>query len=380
MTPATPTGVPSSPLIGRAHELGTLRAVVDQVAGGNSQFAFVEGEAGIGKSRLLAEAVHAAECRGVTVFQGKADELHTERPFGAIADALECSTRSTDPKRAAIGALLSDRTERSPDASDGPEPQFQVVDALAELLEETAMRNPIVVIDDLQWADHATLLTVRAIAARLGALPIGLIGAYRSLPRNPTLDGIVHAAVRGGASHMLLSSLGPGEVAEIVGQHLGAKPGPYSFTGSPPQRGTRSSSRKWWPPCSRTEAIALSTGWRTWPTKPVSASAADHRRRMSGLPHVTVETLRAAAILGATFDVADLVMTMGRTALDLSSILSEPLRARILEGANDKLRFRHDLISDAIYAELPLGLRRALHGGGGPPRSHRLAGSTDAKR
>ena len=83
---------------------------------------------------------------------------------------------------------------------------------------------------------------------------------------------------------------------------------------------------------------------------------------MSGLPHVTVQILRAAAILGATFDVADLVMTMGRTALDLSSILSEPLRARILEGANDKLRFRHDLYQRRHLRGAALGLRRALHG------------------
>ena len=351
-------------IIGRAHELAAVGAVVDQVAGGKCQFAFVEGEAGIGKSRLLAEAIHAAECRGVTVFQGKADELHTARPFGAIADALGCSTRSTDPKRVAISALISDRTEMSADASDGPGPQFQVVDALAELLEETAVRNPIlVVIDDLQWADHATLLTVRAIAARLAALPVGVIGAYRSLPRNSTLDGIVDAAVRAGASHMLLSSLGPGEVAEMVGQHLGAKPGPRLLHRVAGAAGNPLFVSEMVAALLEDGAIARVDG---------VADVADVAlppplrltilRRMSGLRDVTLETLRAAAILGATFDVADLVTITGRSALELSSILSEPLRARILEDANDKLRFRHDLIRDAIYEDLPLGMRRALHG------------------
>ncbi len=252
----------------------------------------------------------------------------------------------------------------SSDASDGPGPQFQIVDALVELLEETAMRSAIlVVLDDLQWADHATLLTVRAIAARLGALPIGVIGAYRPLPRNPTLDGIVDAAVRAGASHMLLPALGPRDVAEMVRQHLGATPGPRLLHRVAGAAGNPLFVSEMVAALLEDGAIARDDG---------VADVADVAlppplrltilRRMSGLPEVTLETLRAAAILGATFDVADLVTTTGRTALELSSILSEPLRARILEDTDDKLRFRHDLIRDAIYEDLPLGLRRALHG------------------
>jgi DNA-binding CsgD family transcriptional regulator len=312
----------------------------------------------------LAAAAHAAAGRGVLVFKGQADELHTARPFGAIADALDCSTRSLDPKRAAIGALVSDWSGESPVPSDGPGPQFQVVDALAELLEEIAMGcATLVVLDDLQWADHATLLTVRAIAARLGALPIGVIGAYRTLPRNPALDGIVDAAVRGGAKHMLLPPLGPGEVAEMVRQHLGAEPGPRLLHRVAGAAGN---------PMFVSELVAALLEEGAIAGDDGMADVADVAlppplrltilRRMSGLPDVTLETLRAAAILGATFDVAELVTVTGRTALDLSSILSEPLQARIVEGAGDKLRFRHDLIRDAIYEDLPLGLRRALHG------------------
>lgn len=356
-------GASLATMVGRESELAALRAVVDRVAGGRSQFAFVEGEAGIGKSTLLGEVRQHAAARGVVVLEGKADELHSARPFGAVADALACWTTSPDPKRAAVGALLEDWPGKPSDASDGPGPQFQVVDAVAELLEEAAVRcATIVVLDDLQWADHASLLTVRAVAARLGTLSIGVIGAYRTLPRNPMLDSIVDAALRRGASHLLLASLGAEHVAEMVRQYLGADPGPRLLHRVAGAAGN---------PLFVTETVAalLEEGAivRDNGTADVSDVALPPPlrltilRRMSGLADLTLETLRAAAILGTTFDMADLAALTGRTALDLSTILSEPLRAHIIEGVGDRLRFRHDLIRDAIYEDLPLGMRRALH-------------------
>ena len=351
------------PLVGRGHELALLRVVVDGVARGRSQFAFVEGEAGIGKSRLLAEVLLEAAGVGVLVLKGKADEFHTARPFGAIADALGCSIRSPDPRRAEIGRRLSDWDGASWDAAAGPGQQFQVVDALAELLEETAVRGGVVLaLDDLQWADHATLLSLRAIAVRLAALPIGVIGAYRPVPRRPVLDGIVDAAVRDGGLHVCLSSLGALDVVELVRQHLSAEPGPRLLHRVAGAAGN---------PLFVSEMVAALREDGAIATDDGMAEVQDVAlppplrltilRRMSGLGDETLETLRAAAVLGATFDLADLVAVSGRTALDLSSLLSEPLRAHMVEEAGDKLRFRHDLIRDAIYEDLPIGLRRELH-------------------
>ena len=367
--------LPGPAIIGRAPELAMLRSVVDRVGAGQSQVAFVEGEAGIGKSRLLTEALQEAVVSGVLVLASKADELHGARPFGAIADALACAPRSPIPSRAAIHAALVD-SKATTSPADGPGPQFHVVDTLIELLEETALQGPVIVaIDDLQWADHATLLTVRAITARLGALPVGLIGAYRPLPRSPTLDGIVDRVVRTGGVHVRVGSLSPDDVAQLVRHHLGEEPGPRLLHRVAGAAGN---------PLFVSEMVAALVEEGAITCDAGVADVGDFAlpaplrltilRRMTGLSDVTLETLRAAAALGATFAVADLVAVTGRTALELSSILSEPLRAGIVEEADDRLRFRHDLIRDAIYQDLPLGLRRELHGQAA--RALALAGRT----
>jgi predicted ATPase len=75
----------------------------------------------------------------------------------------------------------------------------------------------------------------------------------------------------------------------------------------------------------------------------------------------TLQTLRTASILGTSFTLTDLVTVAGRSALELSVALTEAVRAQVLEDDGDRLRFRHDLIRDAIYEDLPLTVGRGLH-------------------
>jgi tetratricopeptide (TPR) repeat protein len=84
-------------------------------------------------------------------------------------------------------------------------------------------------------------------------------------------------------------------------------------------------------------------------------------RRLSLLPEGTLEALRAASILGSSFALTDLSSVAGRSVADLSAVLAEAIRARIVEDDGDRLRFRHDLIREAIYQDLPTGMRVGLH-------------------
>jgi len=84
-------------------------------------------------------------------------------------------------------------------------------------------------------------------------------------------------------------------------------------------------------------------------------------RRISFLAEGTLQALRFASVLGTGFTLADLAEVTGRSAADLSMKLAEPLRARVLEDDGTRLRFRHDLIRDAIYQDLPASVRGALH-------------------
>ena len=96
-----------APLRGRGPEVAALGEVLDQAAAGRPALALVEGEAGIGKTRLLEHALADARARGMQVVRGRAVELEQTRPFGLVAAAFGCERSSADPRRAAIAGLLA---------------------------------------------------------------------------------------------------------------------------------------------------------------------------------------------------------------------------------------------------------------------------------
>jgi predicted ATPase len=98
---------PALRIRGRAAEIAVLGESLDRVTAGRLSVVLIEGEAGIGKTRLLDAALQEARGRGMQVAAGQARELERARPFGLVADAFGCSRSAPDPRRAAIAALLS---------------------------------------------------------------------------------------------------------------------------------------------------------------------------------------------------------------------------------------------------------------------------------
>ena len=120
------------------------------------------------------------------VAAGRAEELERTRPFGLVAAAFGCVRSSPDPRRAAIAALLAIRGgDQYPiTVTSDPGLRFRAVDAFADLAEELALAGPLVIgVDDLQWADPSSLLTLAAVSRRLAYLPVALIGCLRPSPR-----------------------------------------------------------------------------------------------------------------------------------------------------------------------------------------------------
>src|SRR5437870_3889501 len=97
---------PEIPLVGRRTELERLQGYLDRVASGTASVLVIEGEAGIGKSRLVAEVPHLAESRGFALLHGAADELSRTRPFGVVADALGITRFSSGNYSGAKSCLL----------------------------------------------------------------------------------------------------------------------------------------------------------------------------------------------------------------------------------------------------------------------------------
>src|SRR5215469_11091362 len=105
----------AAPLRGRGPEAEALGEVLDIVTAGRPALVMVEGEAGIGKTRLLDAALQDARAQGMQVARGAAEELEQARPFGLVAAAFGCVRSAADPRRAAIADLLA-----SPVGGGGP--------------------------------------------------------------------------------------------------------------------------------------------------------------------------------------------------------------------------------------------------------------------
>ena len=351
---------------GRAAEIAVLGDAVDRVVSGRPAVVLIEGEAGIGKTRLLAGVLEDARGRGMQVAAGRAEELERTRPFGLVAAAFGCVRSSPDPRRAAIAALLATHGggEGGPiTVTSDPGLRFRAVDAFADLAEELALAGPLVIgVDDLQWADPSSLLTLAAVSRRLADLPVALIGCLRPSPRIPELDRLAGLLLDAGGRILAVRGLTERAVAELVADAVAAVPGPGLLAGISGAAGN---------PLFVTELLGALAQEGAIETAGGRAEVAEVTlpptlrltilRRLSFLPGDTLQALRAASILGSSFTVTELSVTMARPALELSVVLAEGIAGRVLEEYGAVIRFRHDLIRDAIYEDLPLSVRRGLH-------------------
>jgi predicted ATPase len=184
---------PMRRIYGRDAEIATLADALDRAASGRFAAVLIEGEAGIGKSRLLEQALESARGRGMQVCAGRAEELQRMRPFGIVADAFGCVRSSPDPRRAAIARLLAGGGlgEREPITVTSDQGlRFRAVDALADLAEELALSGPLVIgLDDLQWADPSSLLTLGTLSRRLPASRSLWLGVSGYRPACPNWTG-----------------------------------------------------------------------------------------------------------------------------------------------------------------------------------------------
>ena len=354
-----------SAIRGREAEIAVLTDALDLVESGRRAVVLIEGEAGIGKTRLLDAALEDARRRGMQVAAGRAEELEGMRPFGLMTGVFGCTRSATDPRRAAIGELLSGGTgERNPiTVTSDPGLRFRVVDALADLVEELALAGPLVIgVDDLQWADASSLLTLAALGRRAEYLPVALIACFRPSPRSAELDRLAASLAGPPGRYLSLGGLGAAAVADLAADAMGTAPGQGLLAGLAGAAGN---------PLFVTEMLAALAQEGMIETAGGRAEVAQTAlpptlrltilRRLSFLSDDMLQALRFASILGASFTVTDLSVTMDRPVVELFGVLAEGITGRVLEDDGDRLRFRHDVIRDAIYEDMPATIRHGLH-------------------
>ncbi len=345
-----------SGLFGREEELLVFERALKRASSGQLEVVLVEGEPGIGKSRLVSEAASHAQGVGFSTWTARFDEMEGARSFGPLADALGCSTSADDHRRVDIAdALLS-----SVVADADPGFHFRIADALVNLVEEEAIGQPcLLVLEDLHWADPSSLYTVRAAIKRLAFLPFLLVGTMRLLPRSSDLQHLIDAIGVEGWAPMMLGELNHPSVMALVEEALGSEP-PRGITDRLSAAGGN--------PLFVGELVdALSKEGSLDPDAHAGSLPPDLRltilRKISFLSEESVELLRLAVILGSSFSASDLAAIARRPLVDLMPSIRECLTARIIEEdqERDKIRFRHDLIRESLYFDLPNTVRKGLH-------------------
>jgi DNA-binding CsgD family transcriptional regulator len=342
------------PLLGRARELAILAGAVDEAASGHGRSIVLEGEAGAGKTRLLDEALDAAAQRDFTVVRGAAEEIEQTRPFGLLARAFALDPRSGDAERAAIGALLSGAAPVGGLAvlSQIPELRFRALESVLTLVEGLAVRRPLALgLDDLHWADPSTLLTVAALARRVSTMPILLIGTMRSPPASVELEAALDVLAPG-SDHLVLGPLASEAVERLVAELHGGRPPPELLG-----RVAAAGGNPFF-------VIELVAGLGDDAAATGSLSPSLQRtvlRRIRHLPPDAAGVLQLAAVLGSSVSVRDLSQLTGRSPVELLDPVQASVRAGLLVEASGRLAFRHDLVREALYHDIPVSLQAALH-------------------
>ncbi|HEX6151339.1 AAA family ATPase [Nocardioides sp.] len=348
-------------IVGRSRELQQLREAYDGLAD-SGRVALVEGEAGIGKTRLVEELLSTLPPDTPTLVT-RAYEDEDGLPYGPVVETLRTRLRrdadwvaALDPSTLAEVARLvpelgsGRRDLPAPATGPGAESRFlaAVWDALGAAL--AAQRPGVWLVDDVQWADEATRGLLAYGIRRLEGHRTLVVLVRRTPHEGSVLRPIVTAARDGGALMLALDRLEEADVAALVEQVR-------------PQQTAAADVRRLW---ETTEGVPLLLVeyLRAAPDAqgPVPAGA---RAMLSARLEPTSETgrqvLSAAAVMGRSFDVDTVREVSGRTDEETVVALEELVRRGLLREREDDYDFAHDLVRGVVLDETSLARRRLLH-------------------
>ncbi|HET7574443.1 MAG TPA: AAA family ATPase [Solirubrobacterales bacterium] len=352
-------------LIGRELERAALAPVLATAASGSGGLVLVAGEAGVGKTRLV-RAVLAES--GLRVLASGAGAPGGTTPYAPLVAALRDHLRSDPEGLRSTGPLAPCLALLLPELGPPPAPcdHPTLVEALRGALAAIGREQPTAVfLDDLHWADAATLELLPALASGLSAEPLAVIGAYRSddLTRGHPLRRARTELRRDGRLREV--SVGPLDVAEtglLAGRILGRTPSPrlvavlHDRTQGLPffveelAAGLDESGRLH----EGSDGLALADEAEL----PLPDTLRDAiLLRADGLSDAGRDALEATAVVGVQVDL-DLAEGLVGTAAGLTELIE---RGLLLEAGGGRAIFRHALTREVVYSEVPWPRRRALH-------------------
>lgn len=384
-------------LVGRDDVLAALAEERDSstIAG---RTVIVAGEAGIGKTMLIRVFGEESRRCGFAVVEGACVEIERRRPFGAFVEVLASCIRGFGMQRIRglitehalyLKPLLGETMGDAPAGSQTPEDRYRIHGSMLALVESLARSRPmIMIVEDLHWADDASLELFAYLARRIRHKPVLLIGTYRSdevdrrHPLRPTLGELANARV---TRELTLPRLGAAATLEILRATTEA--------GRMPVRLLHEVAGLIHRKCDGnplfvdetirllTDAETLTFGEEDWTAvrarveKAVPRSISDVTlARVAGLSSDAQRLLATAAVVGEAVDLALTAAVMELPEAQLLDLLHEAITAGILIETDDGIRFRHALTREAIRLSLLTWDRRRLHRGVAEEMERRAAG------
>jgi DNA-binding CsgD family transcriptional regulator/tetratricopeptide (TPR) repeat protein len=213
-------------LLERGLELAELDAAIDLATGGNGRLVVVEGPAGIGKSRLLAEARRRAEA-SMRVLSARGSELEGEFAFGVVRQLLEGELRAPERRGTLLAAAAGSAAPvfGAPGGTDGEGASFAALHGLFWLASNLAEERPLLLaVDDLHWCDRPSLLFLAYLARRLESQRILLVVGLRDAEPGTDAALLGEIANDAGATSIRPGPLSEAGVAARIEERLGAAP------------------------------------------------------------------------------------------------------------------------------------------------------------
>ncbi|GAB4051474.1 BTAD domain-containing putative transcriptional regulator [Catellatospora paridis] len=339
----------AQPLPGRAVELDTLVAAVAGAVGGAGRVALVAGEAGIGKTTLVARAAAAASEGGTPVVRARCPAVGQAPPFWIwiqVVGELAGAPGTGDAALAALGASAPDDT-----IGADPAARFRLYEAVARLIGAAAReRGLLVLLDDLHAADPDSLLLLRYLSGALASTRALVLATTRPYQHDPGLLATTAELARTpGYTRVDLTGLDEAAIATLVRRETGADPAPDEIAALLGRTGGN--------PFFVTELLRHGGTGELPPTIRDTLCL-----RLDAVPAPTRQCLDVLAVAGHGLPLRVLADVLGRPAPSVAEELLPAYAARLVaEEAPGRAGFAHPLFAEVGYATLSPPRRAVLH-------------------
>lgn len=374
--------LPGDVFVGRQEEVAALTRVLNDTLSGTSNVAMIHGEAGIGKTRLAAELATYAALRNVKVEWGRCYEGEGAPPYWPWVQILRSYIQKKDKTGPTshignganelvriVPELASDLPNHEADAATNEsieqpgELRLRLFDAVTSFVRNAALDQPLLlIVDNMQWADAASILLFEHVASRIRDVPVLLLATYRDSevdPEGQLAISVKELTGRHVALDLTVHGLSQIEIRRLLEITAGAFPEALSAELYKITDGN---------PLFANEFVRLLAAERRlesherWSVTLPQGIKEVVLQRIRNLSDECVDLLKIISVLGGEFE-TKLVAALSRLPAEVvQSLVTDAIRGRVLEGLGDgRWRFSNALMQTTLYEELSATRRARLH-------------------